>query len=389
MIFPILSSFRDLLVLLLPRLLSGFLVRPADFVFVIHPRDHRDVHRNFPILRFFPKGFGDLISKHLWPILGPEITGIQTKDGRKITGRVIFCPLTSEQMFGDLKAARRRILQCVLLGEKLSPKVVGLGALSASVMRGEWKSLDRVKALITSGSIYTSVLLRQEAEQLVELTGGKIENCTVAIVGAVGLVGSLVSKLVAEKAGKLLLIDRRGKALATLAREISDRIQIPVEISKNIADLKNADIIIAATNSVWPVLNSEELPPGALIIDDSRPTSTPHDLMEKRPDVIVVEGGVGRLAGLKCRFDFGLTGEDHVFGCLGESILLTWANLYQRPFLEGKTDLEMAREFEKLSREMEMDRAPFQWQGVEITREQLDRIRSIREKRTIKPAVSP
>ncbi len=391
MIIPIFSALRDLLIILIPRPFSGFLARPADFVFVIHPRDHEDVYRNFPVLRYFPKGLGDWVSKHLWPVLGPEISGIDTKDGGQIKGRVIFCPLTAEQMFADLRGARKRILQCVQLGEKMGPKVVGLGALSASVMRGEWKSLDKVKALITSGSIYTSVLLRQEAERLVELTGGDIKNCTVAVVGAVGLVGSLVSKLVAEKAGRLLLVDRRGKALTELGREISDQIQVPVEVSKNLADLKNADIVIAATNAVWPVLNSEDLPPGTLIIDDSRPTSTPHDLMENRPDVIVVEGGIGRLAGLTCRFDFGLTGQDHVFGCLGESILLTWADLYQRPFLEGKTDLEMAKEFEKLSREMNIDLAPFQWQGREITQEQFDRVRSIREKnreeKKIKPAV--
>ncbi|HEY5649732.1 MAG TPA: hypothetical protein VIU33_09540 [Nitrospiria bacterium] len=382
-----LLAIRDLLLGILPRSLSGLLVRPADFVFIIHPRDRGDIFRKYPFIRIFPDSVVDRFSKFLWPVLGPELTGIKGKKEGQIRGRVIFPPMTAEQMFGDLRKARKRILQAVLLGEKLSPKVVGLGALSASVMRGEWKSLDKVKALITSGSIYTSVLLRQEAERLAELTGQDLKECSVAVVGAVGLVGSLVSKLVIGKAGKLLLIDRRMKALTEMGRELSSQSEVPVEISKNLMDLKNADVIIAATNAVWPVFKPEDIPPGCLIIDDSRPTSTPHDLMEKRPDVIVVEGGIGRLNGLKCSFDFGLTGQDHVFGCLGESILLTWADIYETQFLEGKTDLEMAGELERISREMKIELAPFQWQGTPISQEQLDRIRDIREKKRSEKAV--
>lgn len=290
-----------------------------------------------------------------------------------MTGRVIFCPMTAEQMFHDLRGARRRIYQAIKLGEKLRPKVIGLGALSASVMRGEWEALDQVNALITTGSIFTSVLLMEEAERLASRAGLVLKKSTVAVVGAVGLVGSLVTKLLAERVGRLILVDRRLRLLNDLGRELAEQAGIPVEVTKDLGGLKKAELVVAATNAISAVLEPADLPPGILIIDDSRPTSTPMDIMETRPDVVVVEGGVGRLKGMKCSFDFGLVNKDEVFGCLAETILLCWARMYERRQLEGKTDLEMACELEKISREAGVEPADFQWQGHEISNEQIER----------------
>ncbi|MBI3994905.1 MAG: hypothetical protein HY349_02885 [Nitrospirae bacterium] len=281
-------------------------------------------------------------------------------------------------MFKDLDRARRRILRAVRLGEKLGPNVIGLGALSASVMRSKWDALDGVKALITSGSIFTSVLLRHGAECLAKKAGLELKNCSVAVVGAAGLVGSLTSKLLAEKVRRLILIDRRVKVLNELGEELAKQTHTPVVLSKDLSPIKETDLVVAATNAISAVLNPADLPPGILIIDDSRPTSTPLDLMEKRPDVIVVEGGVGRLSGMKCSFNFGLLREDEVFGCLGETILLCWDRMYERRHLEGKKDLELALELEKLSREIGFELAELQWQGRAIRPEQFDAIRAVR-----------
>ncbi|HUK56933.1 MAG TPA: hypothetical protein VLY20_09780 [Nitrospiria bacterium] len=295
-------------------------------------------------------------------------------------GRVVFCPLTAEQMFNDLGKARRRIVQSTRLGEKLGPNVIGLGALSASVMRAKWEALDGIKALITSGSIFTSVLLRQAAESLARRAGLELKDCTVAVVGAAGLVGSLTSKLLAERVGRLILVDRRLKILNELGEAISKQVKAPILLAKELSPMHKADLIVAATNAVSAVLNPADLPSGTLIIDDSRPTSTPLDLMEQRRDVVVVEGGVGRLPGMQCSFDFGLLHKDEVFGCLGETILLCWDGMYEHRHLEGKKDLELALELEKLALEIGFDLAEFQWQGRAIHSSQFDTIRAARSK---------
>ena len=374
----ILGIFRDLLMHIFPKPIAALLTKSADFVFIIHPRHHADIFRQYPFLRFAPYWFNKWFSLHLWPVLGPVIEGIKDRDGKEITGRVIFCPLTAHQLFKDLARARDRIRGAIFLGEKLSPKVIGLGALSASVMRGKWDVLDRVGALITSGSIFTSVLLRQESERLAERTRLKLKNATVAVVGAAGLVGSLVSKLLAERVGRLILVDRRLRIAADLGKKLGKKAEIPVEVTKDLAELRKADLIVAATNAIAAVLDPVDLPPGSLIIDDSRPTSTPLDLMKLRPDVVVVEGGVIRLPGMKCSFDFGLISQDEIFGCLAETILLCQSGMYERLHLEGKTDLEMACELEKLSEELGYESAEFQWQGKSIDTAYLENIQSIR-----------
>ena len=374
----LISTFRDLLLQLMPRSIVQLLVGSVDFVFVVHPRYLSDVCRKYPLLRYAPVWFTAALSSHLWPVLGPSISGIKTREGRPMKGRVVFSPLTAEQMFKNLNKARRRIVQSVRLGEKLGPKVIGLGALSASVMRTKWEALDGVKALITSGSIYTSVLLRQAAEALARRAGLELKDCTVAVVGAAGLVGSLTSKLLADRVGKLILVDRRVKVLNELGDELSKQVKAPVLLSKGLSLTQKADVIVAATNAISAVLSPAELPGGTLIIDDSRPTSTPLNLMELRPDIIVVEGGVGYLSDMHCSFDFGLLHQNEVFGCLGESILLCWDRMYEHRHLEGKNDLELALELEKLALEVGFDLAEFQWQGRAIHASQFDTVRAAR-----------
>jgi len=376
----LISTLRDFILHLMPRSIVQLMVESVDFVFVVHPRYPSDVCRKYPFFRYVPVWLIEAISRHLWPVLGPSISGIKTREGRPMKGRVVFCPLTAEQMFRDLNKARRRIVQSVRLGEKLGPKVIGLGALSASVMRAKWEALDGVKALITSGSIYTSVLLKQAAESLAQRVGLELKDCTVAVVGAAGLVGSLVSKLLAERVGKLVLVDRRVKVLNELGEELSKQVKAPILLSKGLSLSQKADLIVAATNAISAVLSPAELPAGTLIIDDSRPTSTPLDLMEQRPDIVVVEGGVGHLSGMQCSFDFGLLHENEVFGCLGETILLCWDRMYEHRHLEGKKDLELALELEKLALQIGFDLAEFQWQGRAIHASQFDVVRAARSK---------
>jgi len=372
------SAVRDFLLHLVPKPIVQLMVGSVDFIFVIHPRNAPDICRKYPLLQRAPVWLIQWISSRLWPVLGPSIQGITTREGRLMRGRVVFCPLTAEQMFKDIDRARRRILSAVRLGEKMGPKVIGLGALSASVMRGKWESLDGIKALITSGSIFTSVLLKQGAEHLARKSGMELKDCAVAVVGAAGLVGSLTSKLLAEKVGRLILVDRRVKLLSELGEELSKQTQAPVDVRKEVSPTQKVDLIVAATNAISAVLSSADLPPGTLILDDSRPTSTPLDLMESRPDVIVAEGGVGRLSGMNCPFDFGLLHKDEVFGCLGETILLCWDGMYERRHLEGKKDLELAFELEKLGQEIGFELAEFQWQGRAINPSQFDTIRAVR-----------
>src|SRR3989304_10127946 len=99
---------RDLMLRWLPISFSSHCV-PADFVFIIHPRNFSDVERQYPWARFLPVRWVTLLTQHLWPVLGPKITGVTTKTGKPLRGQVIFVPMVPDQMFDDLHLARKRV----------------------------------------------------------------------------------------------------------------------------------------------------------------------------------------------------------------------------------------------------------------------------------------
>src|SRR6185312_7269033 len=82
-------------------------------------------------------------------------------------------------------------------------------------------------------------------------------------------------------------------------------------------------IVIATSNQSGSVVDIEEVTPGAVICDCSRPLDiTPEDA-RKRPDVLVIESGEVLLPGSpQVTCDIGLP-QPVVYACLAETVLLT------------------------------------------------------------------
>lgn len=371
-----LYAVRDLFLRLLPQGVGMAIGPHADFIFIIHPRHIADVPRQYPFAKYLPKWAVEGVLGYLWPVLGPSIGGLKSKEGRDITGWVIFSPLTAEQMVKEISVARKRIIQAVKLGERLGPKVIGLGGLCPPIMRGGWESLDGVKALITTGRIYTAVLVIEDTVRAAEQAGIHLPSATVAIIGAAGLMGSLVAKIMVGKAGRLILIDRRWNALVEIAQEIKKGKNVEIDIFKDVESIREADVVIAATDAYRPIIPKEGVKHGAVVIDSSQPPNAPKEL-EEREDVLVIEGGITRLRGVNCQFDFGLLYQDEVFGCLAEAIILCCSGKYSRADLEGKSDLELAEEFTSLGRELGFTSSELRSFGKRVEPSRLERIRLI------------
>ena len=96
-----------------------------------------------------------------------------------------------------------------------------------------------------------------------------------------------------------------------------------IQLTDDVGFVENADIIITATNAPYAIIKSHMVKPGTIILDDAQPSDMDISL-ENRDDILSVEAGITRLPGLNCNFNFGLLYRDDVFGCLGETILLTW-----------------------------------------------------------------
>ena len=100
--------------------------------------------------------------------------------------------------------------------------------------------------------------------------------------------------------------------------------------------------------------------------------------MTVRQDIVVVDGGLAQLIGMKCDFDFGLLAEDEVFGCLSEAILLCWSEKYKRHGFEGRSELQLAKEFSEIGKMLGFLRPPLRFGKHVINDAELDRLRDIR-----------
>jgi fatty aldehyde-generating acyl-ACP reductase len=374
----IFRMLRDLALRWLPISVSSHWV-PADFVFIVHPRDFQDVARQYSWARFFPVGLIAVLTRKLWPVLGPKITGVITKAGKPLRGQVIFVPMVPDQMFKDLYLARKRVYQAITLGEHLGPKVIAVGGLCPAIIRGKWKLLDSVKPLITTGRIYSSVLAAQDLVRVSERIGLDLSSATIAVIGGAGATGALVSKILVDQVGRVILIDRRLNVLKEVADHLRQiRPTIQVELTSEIKAIETADAVIAAASSTGAIIEPHHLKSGTVIVDCGQPHNVPEDLMTVRQDIIVVDGGLAQLIGMKCDFDFGLLAEDEVFGCLSEAILLCWSEKYKRHGFEGRSELQLAKEFSEIGKMLGFLRPPLRFGKHVINDAELDRLRDIR-----------
>jgi len=183
-----------------------------------------------------------------------------------------------------------------------------------------------------------------------------------------------------EQVGRLILIDRRLNALKDVAAHLRQiRPTIRIELTSEIKAIETADAIIAAASSTGAIIEPHHLKPGTFIVDCGQPHNVPDDLMNRRQDIVVIEGGLAQLSGMRCRFDFGLMAEDEVFGCLSEAILICWAERYKRNGFNGRSELQLAKEFAEIGKTLGFLRPPLRFGSHATTDAELDRLRDIRK----------
>ena len=144
---------------------------------------------------------------------------------------------------------------------------------------------------------------------------------------ATGSIGRAVTELLALQHPKaLILIGRTPAHLAELENVIKARIsKTDLIISTDIAQIQSADIVIVATASPEVLIRPEYLKQQAIIYDVSQPQNISPDIAQKRPDVLVIDGGLVSTPGINYHFNFGCP-KEVAFACLAETMLLAAQN---------------------------------------------------------------
>ncbi|HEV7622588.1 MAG TPA: NAD(P)-binding domain-containing protein [Amnibacterium sp.] len=292
----------------------------SRFAFLVHPRTdlRADLATVHPLLGALPTAVYEraLRSLPLRPWVQATISA-QDRPGEPL-GEVIVLPLSPRQLLGaDRAFVKRRIDEGVDFAVSRGARLIGLGALTAPATAGGARLRTRTDVGVTNGNAFTAAATARATAAVAAALG---RPAVIALVGATGSVGAAVARLLARTgvAAELLLVARSANPLAALAKDLG-----PVATaSVDLADCRRADVVVLMTSAIDAVLQPEHLKPGAVVIDDTQPRNTTPDLLLRRPDVTVVDGGLVLTPGLIRRgrsigIDAGSS-----FACLAETALL-------------------------------------------------------------------
>lgn len=320
------------------------------FAFLLHPRkevseDIAMLTRN-PIFKLASDTGIEFVLRHInVPPINPgsisvplehSLTAAQASTGA--FGHVIMVPLSARQMLSLPQAqVRRKINQAIDRAVELGCSIVGLGALTAPVTGGGKTLIARQDISITNGNAFTAAMTFKAIERLRHKLP---EQPHIAIVGATGSVGSCLTRLSVQHAlaGKLTLMARNTGKLEKLKNETTPHVE--TQTSTDMNDLASADLVVLLTSSPDTLLQSEHLKQNAVVLDDTQPRNTHPSLLEQRPDVTLVDGGLVDMPGMTYKGSVGLP-PGILFACMAETVLLALEG-QQGHFSIGEPTLEQA-----------------------------------------------
>jgi fatty aldehyde-generating acyl-ACP reductase len=243
------------------------------FATIGHLRYEEDIHQ-------FPRSWiqGNLA-------VSPEL------DVRGTKGYITGLTLTARQMMElPQEVVRQHILDAaVFLQERFDVEVIQLGALTTSVTDGGvWMTKQKAyEGFVNHGDSYTAAVTCQSVFKAVQFFQKKPSDLCIAIVGAYGVIGEAVSKLLVPRFQHAILIGRKKEKFKDLEKHLSGDFETTVELKT-----KEADVIVTATSHPDALLQSEHLGRDAIVVDVSQPPNLSIEVCRRRSDVHRIDGGI-------------------------------------------------------------------------------------------------
>jgi predicted amino acid dehydrogenase len=196
---------------------------------------------------------------------------------------------------------------------------------------------------------------------------------------------------------ELILIDLNTfsaqQKLEELIRYIKNKNpHLKIRYSFSFSQLRKADVVIVATNSSTSIIGSMHLKRGAIVIDDSFPKNVPQQILRRRNDIILLEGGIMQLPppidiflsrNMPDLMDLPLTRAmscKETYGCFAELLVLALLG-FRRNYCLGSADPVLARDILTKAQKLFFSQAPLQCFDAVVEQERFERISKIIEKR--------
>lgn len=260
------------------------------------------------------------------------------------SGHFIALKLTPEQIMGQPRAKiQNEILKAIIFAQnELHIDLIQLGALTTSVTNGgKWiLEQNEYDGYINHGDTYTASVACQAVLKTLKKFNKNPKEQKIAIVGAYGIIGEAVSKILVPKFFHSILIGRKEQKLKELMKKLKGNFE--TAISMNTID---ADVILTATNHTTSLLESQHLKKEAIIIDVAQPPNLSYNVCNERPDICRIDGG---FVDFKKNIEIPGLPPGKILSCVAEVIMQAMEN--ERKNYVGSIDLRYLYTTEKLAK---------------------------------------
>jgi len=346
------------------------------FAFMIHPIELSDIYRKLKLMKKLPEGAVEGLVKRFPPMKISHITGVKS-DYNETEGYFVSCPLTTKQMIQlPEEFVMNKIIKTGKLAEKLGAKILGLGAFTAVVGDAGITVAKNLNIPVTTGNSYTVATAIEGTKKASEIMGKNIRDAQVLIIGAAGSIGNVCAQILAKDCRFLTLAGRNTQKLEKVADKILKDTGLSVIITSNVKKaVRKADVIITVTSSLDAIIEAEDLKPGAVVCDVSRPRDVSKEVAQKRNDVLIIEGGVVEVPGdVDFNFNFGFPPKTS-YACMAETMMLSLEGRYESFTLGRDLTVEQVEEISKIANKHGFKLAGFRSFERAVTQEQIEKIK--------------
>jgi fatty aldehyde-generating acyl-ACP reductase len=288
--------------------------------------------------------------RQLPPFKAASVNGVRSANGKALTGDLIFSPFSPAHFLTlDKGALLDHMLMAGKIAVDLGAKILGLGAYTAFVGKRGVEIAEKLNLPVTTGTAYTIATAIRALEEAAFRCGLPLADSSVAIVGATGSIGRTCAELLANRVKKLTLVARNASRLNDLVVSLTPMSTSELSATSNLEKaLKESQLVLISTNSPETLVEMKYVQPGTIICDISQPRNVAYDDAARRPDVLIIDGGVVQPPGQpNFNIYFGLPA-GLTYACLGETMILALEERFESYSIGGNISARRVREIELL-----------------------------------------
>jgi len=354
--------------------------------FLGHFIEARHLAEYDPALRRMPEERLDAFLRRIECRILPCVlsrVNVRSRLGDVVNFNFIGITMTSHRMVElmrsrDIHLARKHVDEAVVLARKCGAVALGLGQYTSIITRNCTDLVERDLVLTSGNSLTVAMgvegILKAAAEKKIPLG-----SATLGVVGAGGNISSVYASIMADRVERLVLFGsprkgaeekcyrtafrtyrelieemrfqgkdelagiaariyptrtvqralRDGSANPDLGKEVFFKLRREfgedrfIRVSQDLRELRAIPLIVAAANAADPFIGPRHLKRNAVVCDIAVPMNTTAEVGNRRPDVLVIQGGIVKLPFGE---DIGVKAiplqPGTAFACMAETMLL-------------------------------------------------------------------